>query len=255
MSDLRHKPGRVALVLVFALALLAALTASVWASWGASLRSSLATMLAAGLTATPTKTARPVTPEPTGLALNLLIPTAEATTAPPAPVAVPTADLTVEPMPVDLAKIAHQYGIDASRRFIVVDVDTQRMTIWNPQAAPTQDGPDTRVRVMPVSTGDETRGYRTRPWYGLVGKYWGTFHTGEVYADEGWYLFEDSGSILIHSAPYRLVDGIKAYEDMDALGNFPASRGCIRLSPEDAQWFTEWQPRGVPLVILPRTTG
>jgi len=44
-------------------------------------------------------------------------------------------------------------------------------------------------------------------------------------------------------------------EDMDALGNFPASRGCIRLSPEDAQWFTEWQPRGVPLVILPRTTG
>ncbi len=105
---------------------------------------------------------------------------------------------------------------------------------------------------MPVSTGDETRGYRTLAWYGLVGEYWGTFNAFGVYADEGWYLFEDAGSILIHGAPYKLVDGQKVYEDMDSLGASPASRGCIRLAPEDAAWFSAWQPQGTPIVILPR---
>ena len=57
---------------------------------------------------------------------------------------------------------------------------------------------------------------------------------------------------LIHSAPYKLVDGQKMYEDMEALGAYPASHGCIRLAPEDATWFTEWNPQGVPLAILPK---
>ena len=109
--------------------------------------------------------------------------------------------------------------------------------------------------IMPVSTGDESRGYRTLAWYGLVGEYWGTFNAFGVYADEGWYLFEDAGTILIHGSPYRLVDGEKVYEDMGALGAYPASRGCIRLTPEDARWFTEWQPQGVPIVILPKGEG
>jgi len=85
-----------------------------------------------------------------------------------------------------------------------------------------------------------------------VGEYWGTFNSFGVYADEGWYLFEDAGTILIHGAPYRVVNGEKVYEDMGALGAYPASRGCIRLTPEDARWFTEWQPHGVPIVILPK---
>ena len=94
---------------------------------------------------------------------------------------------------------------------------------------------------------------RTPAWYGLVGKYWGTFHAYGAYADEGWYLYDDpTGSILIHSAPYRLIDGKKHYEGLDALGNYPASHGCIRLRPEDAAWFTSWKPQGVPLAILPK---
>jgi lipoprotein-anchoring transpeptidase ErfK/SrfK len=60
---------------------------------------------------------------------------------------------------------------------------------------------------------------------------------------------------LIHSAPYRLVDGKKVYEDLDALGNYPASHGCIRLAPEDAAWFTAWKPQGAPLVVLPRKSA
>jgi lipoprotein-anchoring transpeptidase ErfK/SrfK len=149
-------------------------------------------------------------------------------------------------MPAGLAEVVSRFGIDSSRRFIVVDTATQQMMIWDPGSP---------VREIPISTGDESRGYRTPAWYGLVGKYVGTFNAHGVYADEGWYLFEDAGSILIHGAPYKLVGGVKMYEDMEALGSYPASRGCIRLRPEDARWFTEWDPQGVPLVILPRNAG
>lgn len=256
MLDATRKSRRVALVLILAATLLAVLTVSAWASWGAHLRSGLAAMLATSLTATPTRTPRPETPDPTHMPVNLALP---ATVAAPAltlvPADIPPAGSTITPLPAHLAVVAHRYGIDPLRRFVVVDIATQRMTIWDPQAKSGPDGTDRRVREMPISTGDETRGYRTPAWYGLVGKYWGTFNTGSVYADEGWYLFEDSGSILIHSAPYRLVDGVKVYEDMEALGKYPASRGCIRLSPDDARWFTEWQPQGVPLVILPRDSS
>jgi lipoprotein-anchoring transpeptidase ErfK/SrfK len=123
---------------------------------------------------------------------------------------------------------------------------SQTMTIWTPGESP---------RIMPVSTGDETRGYRTLAWYGLVGEYWGTFQASGVYADEGWYLFEDAGHILIHGSPYTLVNGQKVYDEMDALGAYPASKGCIRLTPDDAAWFTEWNPKGVPIVILPKDQG
>ena len=148
-------------------------------------------------------------------------------------------------MPDWLAGVVRQYGMDTARRFVVIDLKTQTMFVWDPAA-------EAPLRELPVSTGDESRGYRTPPWYGLVGKYEGTFQSFGVYADEGWYLFEDHGKILIHSAPYKLVDGQKVYEDMEALGAYPASHGCIRLAPEDATWFTEWNPQGVPLAILPK---
>jgi lipoprotein-anchoring transpeptidase ErfK/SrfK len=145
-----------------------------------------------------------------------------------------------DPYLIDVVK---RYGMDMTRRFIVVDLASQTMTVWDPGF---------RTRIIPVSTGDETRGYRTLAWYGLVGDYWGTFQASGVYADEGWYLFEDAGHILIHGAPYKRMDGQKAYEDMEALGTYPASKGCIRLAPDDALWFTEWNPQGVPIVILPK---
>lgn len=240
------------LVVVVVLALLLLLTVTVWAAWGTGAYARVLRLgnwggtFQASLTATPTKTPRPVTPEPTQVPLDLMIVAPGPAAATPLPTAAPEPATTPEPMPDRLAEVVGQYGIDPSRRFIVVDTATQQMFIWDPGEP---------AREIPVSTGDESRGYRTPAWYGLVGKYVGTFQAHNVYADEGWYLFEDAGSILIHGAPYKLVDGVKVYEDMEAVGSYPASRGCIRLRPEDARWFTAWNPQGVPLVILPRNTG
>ncbi len=239
------------LALVGALVLLTLLSVTTWAAWGTSARAMVSLLrnwssaTQVSVTATPTKTPRPLTPEPTRIPVNLAI-VVPADTPTPMPTAVPTPVTTPEPLPPMLAGVVRQYGIDPARRFIVVDVASQKMIVWDPGQA---------VREIPVSTGDESRGYRTPAWYGLVGRYVGTFSSFGVYADEGWYLFEDAGSILIHGAPYRLENGVKVYEDMAALGNYPASRGCIRLHPEDARWFSEWKPQGVPLVILPRSAG
>lgn len=248
-TDLTRATSRTPLVFAIAVVLLIALAGTVWAAWGPALvrAPGLALLQRAEATATPTRTPRPVTftPTPVPVALDIILPTAT-----PRPTALPQPANTPEPLPASLAEIVARYGMDPERRFIVVDLASQKMLAWDPAAGAQVAGQ--RLREMPVSTGDETRGYRTLSWYGLVGDYWGTFSSFGVSADEGWYLFEDAGSILIHGAPYKLVDGQKVYEDMDALGAYPASRGCIRLAPEDARWFTQWQPQGVPLVILPQ---
>jgi lipoprotein-anchoring transpeptidase ErfK/SrfK len=241
-----RKPSRAVMILLSIGLVLFALSATVWAAWGSARLSGLGTAIEARLTATPTRTPRPLTPtprrgsvEPAIVAFTATpIPTA-VTIATPAPPKPPTATITPY-----LAQIVAQYGMDPARRFIVVDPNVQRMTIWEPGQS---------ARELLISTGDEDQGYLTPAWYGLVGKEWGTFHAFGTYADDGWYLYDDpTGSILIHSAPYELIDGKKVYEDLDALGNYPASHGCIRLTPDDARWFTAWKPQGVPLVILPK---
>jgi len=245
-------PGsrRAGLVLLLALVLLATLSATTWAAWGTKLRSNWLAGLEARTTATPTRTPRPNTETPT---IAALVPVVVAFTPTPVPVAtaIPSkATSTSEPMPPDLVAVVQRYGMDPARRFIAVSQDAQQMTIWDPNAGVTLSD---KLRRLPISTGDESRGFRTPAWYGLVGRFWGTFNAFGVFADEGWYLYEDNGSILIHGAPYKLIDGQKVYQELDALGNYPASRGCIRLTPEDARWFTRWDPQGVPLVVLPRT--
>jgi lipoprotein-anchoring transpeptidase ErfK/SrfK len=254
MKPSNKQPGLLrgaSLLVVVVVGLLLLLTVTVWAAWGTGAYARAfrlggwAGTLQANLTATPTKTPRPVTPEATPIPVELVLVATEPAAATPQPAATPAPVTTPEVMPAGLAEIVEQYGIDPERRFIVINTATQQMIVWDP-GKPT--------REIPVSTGDESRGYRTPAWYGLVGRYVGTFQAHGVYADEGWYLYEDAGSILIHSAPYKRVDGVKVYEDMEALGSYPASRGCIRLRPEDARWFTEWNPQGVPLVILPRNT-
>ncbi len=245
-TELTRATSRTPIAFVIALVLLTALAGTVWAAWG-PVFARTPRLTRPDATATPTRTPRPVTPIPTAIAvaLDIVLPTAT-----PQPTEIPQPIVTPEPMPAPLTEIVARYGMDPERRFIVVDLATQTMTVWDPGAGADMAGQ--RLREMPVSTGDETRGYRTLAWYGLVGDYWGTFSSFGVYADEGWYLFEDAGSILIHGAPYKKINGQKVYEDMAALGAYPASRGCIRLAPEDARWFTEWQPQGVPLVILPK---
>lgn len=242
-----HRSGRVGLVVVLTLVTLIVLSVTAWA-WSLPLQRGLAAALTAQLTATPTRTPRPLTPAPTLMPLDLVVVAFTPTPSPAVAItAAPTCAVTPESMPEYLAKIVGQYGMDPARRFIVVDQDRQKMTIWDP-------GAPLPVRELPVSTADEAQGYRTPAWYGLVGRYWGTFFAYGTYADEGWYLYDDyDGSVLIHSAPYTWVDGKKIYEDLDALGKYPASHGCIRLIPEDAAWLTAWRPQGVPLVILART--
>lgn len=244
LVNVTHKTRRVSLVLILALLLTVTLSATVWAAWGAAHRG-LVNQLMLDATATPTRTPRPAlsTSTPTAI-VPVIVPFT------PTPTPTPVAVVTPEPLPDALAQVVVRYGIDSARRFVVIDLATQTMTLWDPTGSPAMGGET--LRTLPVSTGDETRGYRTLAWYGLIGRYVGTFNAYGVYADDAWYLFEDAGQILVHSAPYRLVDGQKVYEELDALGSYPASKGCIRLLPEDARWFTQWQPEGVPLVILPK---
>ena len=135
-----------------------------------------------------------------------------------------------------------QVVIPAEGRFILVDQVMQLVHIY-------EDGVETRS--MPCSTGLPDPQMNTPAWEGVVGEYWGTFFAYDAYADEAWYLFKSLGSILIHSSPYTTENGVKVYQDMEILGVRPASHGCIRMSPEDALWFTEWGPEGVPIIITP----
>lgn len=195
-----------------------------------------------------------VTPTPTATATPFDTPTPEPTpTAPPAATATPTPVVelaTATPLPTPdpfLVEVARSYGIDPTGTYIVVHQNAQRMTVVENGLV---------VRVIPVSTGDPDRGWYTPAWSGTVGEFWGTFTANGVTADDAWYLFQAGGSILIHSLPYTLMpDGSKAYQGKDELGIFPASRGCIRLDPEEARWFTSWGPYGVPIVVLPWDSG
>ena len=109
------------------------------------------------------------------------------------------------------------------------------------------------IRQIPVSTGRPVTDAFTPAWQGAVGKDWGSgpFRNTNLWSDYMWYLFPGpEGSILIHSVPYtRTEDEKKLYDRLDALGLEPSSRGCVRLSPEDAAWLKTWNPVNVPIEI------
>jgi lipoprotein-anchoring transpeptidase ErfK/SrfK len=201
-------------------------------------------------TTTPTKPLP--TPRPTATPWPTAIPptaTPSPTPVPPTPTALPSPTPTPVPtLSPELAEIARANGFDPAGDFIVVNQNAQRMHV-------VKQGVE--IRTLPVSTGDPDKGYRTPAWSGRVGPYWGTFYgAGGVWADNGWWLFKaPGGNILIHGLPYLLKDGVKQYEDAQALGLYPASHGCIRLHVQDAEWFTSLQPEGMPIVILPYTGG
>jgi lipoprotein-anchoring transpeptidase ErfK/SrfK len=128
-------------------------------------------------------------------------------------------------------------------RLVVIDQDAQTMVVY-------EDGEE--IRRMPVSTGLPDRPETMTPaWEGEVGRFVGTFFAFDVYADEAWYLFDHYGSMLIHGAPYVLENGEKVYQELDVLGVRPASHGCIRLPPEEALWFSAWEPQGAHVIIYP----
>ena len=110
------------------------------------------------------------------------------------------------------------------------------------------------VRSIPVSTGRPVANAFTPAWRGDVGRYWGSgpFLNTNLRSDYMWYLFPGTrGSILIHSVPYTWDGDLKIYDQPDALGVEPASHGCVRISPEDAQWLEDWNPVDVPIEITP----
>jgi len=164
------------------------------------------------------------------------VPTPTPTAVPTAVPPTPTPTMSPTPMPTP-------FPFDTrpdEERYIYIDQLTQRMYIFVHGEL---------LREIPCSTGLPTPGTTTEAWEGRVGEYWGTFQSFGVYADDAWFLFRSLGSILIHSLPYTFHGEAKAYQDWGALGVRPSSHGCIRISPQDAQWLTEWNPEGALVTI------
>lgn len=183
----------------------------------------------------------PATRSTTARATRTATPTPTATTRPTS-TATPTPTVTLSPTPSS-TPTPTLFSFDTRpdlARYIYVDQGTQHLYVFEEGAL---------VRDIPCSTGLPDPDSYTPAWTGEVGDYWGTFFAYEVYADEAWYLYKSDGSILVHSLPYTLTNDAKVYQDRDALGVRPASHGCIRISPEDAAWFTSWGPGGVLMTI------
>lgn len=226
-------------------------------------------------TVSPTATPPPATAtssptiNPTATPLPATATVAPTSTATPTATASPTATATPEPKSAltitdllalllpgsadtitiveDEASIASQtsFSPETSERYILVDQDQQVMLVY-------EDGEP--VRNIPVSTGRPVTDSFTPAWEGAVGDYWGggPFLNSDFLSDYMWYLFPgDGGSILIHSLPYTLNGEQKIYDRPDALGVEPASRGCVRISPEDAAWLKQWNPVDVAIKITP----
>jgi len=180
-----------------------------------------AATLSPSATATPTPS---VTPSPTVTATPTATAAATAT-AMPSPTAEPTFAFDTRP------------DLD---RYMYVDQMTQRMYVFERGEL---------IRDMPCSTGLPEDTTYTEAWEGPVGRYYGTFYSFGVWADEAWYLYPSLGNILVHSLPYLWHNGYKVYLERDALGVRPASHGCIRLAPEDAAWLTAYNPEGALMTI------
>lgn len=186
------------------------------------------------LDATATAVALIPTPTATPTATSTPAPTvAPTSTTTPTPALTATATATPLPTPAMAAEAMNG-------KAVFIDQSLQAMFVY-------EDG--MLIRTLPVSTGKARSDSFTPAWEGRIGHYVGTFSSFGTTQDEGWYLFMAEGGILIHGAPYLVENGVKVYQELDALGMYPASHGCIRLSPEDAQWFTAWGPQGAQCVI------
>lgn len=216
------------------IALLAALLMAALVAVQAAAGASETQTQALAMAATTTAVAAIPTPTATATATATPVPTATPTATP-----VPTATLipapTRTPLPTPELEETAQTG-----KAVYIDQDLQAMFIY-------QDGE--LIRVLPVSTGRARRDTFTPAWEGRIGHYVGTFTAFGTVQDEGWFLFMAEGGILIHGAPYLVEGGVKVYQELDALGVYPASHGCIRLSPADAKWFTNWGPQGAYCVV------
>ena len=186
---------------------------------------------AAPITASPLPAPKPtLVPEPTAVP-----------TAVPAPVVRPAPTAVVQPQP----QSSYVVQPPSQGKFILIDQDQQTLFLF-------EDGGE--VQRYLISSGvPGSRLTNTPQWTGHISHYVGTFFAYGGYADNAWYLFQDLGDILIHSAPYIYVDGRKVYQDLDKLGQAPSSHGCIRMSPEAIEQLGFWGLQGALVHITPWT--
>ena len=145
--------------------------------------------------------------------------------------------ITLMALPMAGAQAASQYAI-------AVDLTNQIATVY------TADGGEI-VRQMITSTG--AKGMSTPT---------GTYSMpkqSRKYERSKWYYFADGskahyasriwGPFLFHSYLYTRTD--EAYVDKEtvALMGVPASHGCVRLYPENAQWIAENCPAGTKVKV------
>jgi len=158
-------------------------------------------------------------------------------------------DVSSDPAPDDAARPAAKRAgkeWDPMERAIMIDQNAQQTYVY-------ENG--FKIKTIPCSTGKPILDHFTPTWVGRVGELRGTIFSFGVYADNAWELFKASGTILIHGAPYVYIDGKKVYQDLDSLGHYPSSHGCIRVHPADADWLTAWDISGVPVVVTPWQGG
>ena len=94
------------------------------------------------------------------------------------------------------------------------------------------------VKTMICSTGRATP---NKGVYKISNKYEWRYLVGGVY---GQYSTRITGQILFHSIPYTKKDKSSLeYWEYDKLGQ-PASKGCVRLTVEDAKWIYDYCKSG-----------
>ncbi len=86
---------------------------------------------------TPARTPRPQTATPTLVPIDLSIALPTATAQPlPTMTPMPASPATPGTLTPRLVQVVERYGMDMARRFVVIDLLSQSMTVWDPEAAP-----------------------------------------------------------------------------------------------------------------------
>lgn len=117
---------------------------------------------------------------------------------------------------------------DESSYYIKVNCKTQTVSVY---VADENGDYSIPVRTMVCSTGLATP---SKGVYEISDKYEWRYLVGGVY---GQYSTRITGQILFHSVPYSKMDkSTLEYWEYDKLGT-PVSKGCVRLTVEDAKWI------------------
>ena len=134
----------------------------------------------------------------------------------------------------------------ASPYAIEVDVTNQIVTVYRAEDM----GDSGVVRQMICSTGvnectpvgrftlNQRNSAERTKWYAIP--------TYDCYVQ---YVTRIIGGYLFHSLPYAEKDESTLDAEAAALLGTPASHGCIRLRPEDAEWIAKNCPNGTPCHI------